>query len=112
VSATEVIAVVLLVVGVVVELCCCLGVLVMPDVYDKLHYTGPASTVGALSIALAIVVREGPDQAGLKALLVAAFVILANPVLAHATGRALYIRQRDHLEPEDDAPGQAEQLST
>jgi len=30
-------------------------------------------------------------------------LIIANPVLTHATGRALYIRRRDQLEPERDA---------
>jgi len=91
--------VVLLVFGVAVELACCLGVLVMEDAYDKLHYLGPAAIVGPLAIAAAVVVRESLSQAGIKALLTAALLIVASPVLSHATARALYIRQRDHVEP-------------
>ena len=49
--------------------------------------------------AAAIVVQEGLNQAGVKAVLIAGLLLVANPVLTHATGRALYIRQRDHLEP-------------
>jgi multisubunit Na+/H+ antiporter MnhG subunit len=52
-----------------------------------------------LAFAAAVVFREGLSQAGVKALLVASLLAIASPVLAHATGRALYIRQRDHLEP-------------
>ena len=37
---------VLLAIGVAVELACCVGVLVMGDAYDKLHYLGPATIVG------------------------------------------------------------------
>jgi monovalent cation/proton antiporter MnhG/PhaG subunit len=95
----------LVAIGVVVELACCAGVVVMRDVYDKLHFTGPATILGPLALAGAIVVQEGLNQAGIKALLVAGLLLVANPVLTHATGRALYIRQRDHLEPaSEDAP--------
>jgi len=88
----------LLIVGVVVELVCCVGIVVMRTAYDKLHYTGPASIVGPLAFALAIVLREALSQAGIKALLVALLLIVASPVLTHATARAIYIRERDHVE--------------
>jgi monovalent cation/proton antiporter MnhG/PhaG subunit len=99
-SPSSIAVAVLLAIGVGVELACCLGVLVMDDAHDKLHYIGPAAIIGPLAIAAAIVVRESFSQAGVKALLTAALLIVANPVLTHATGRALYIRRRDHLEPE------------
>ena len=101
---TTIAAAVLVTVGVAVELACCVGVVVMRDVYDKLHFTGPATILGPLALTAAIVVQEGLSQAGIKALLVAALLVVANPVLTHATGRALYIRQRDHLEAEDTGP--------
>jgi len=104
VDLTTIAAAVLVTVGVAVELACCVGVVVMRDVYDKLHFTGPATILGPLALAAAIVVQEGLSQAGIKALLVAALLLVANPVLTHATGRALYIRQRDHLEAEDTGP--------
>ncbi len=76
-----------------------MGVLVMHGAYDKLHYTGPAAILGPVAFAAAILIQEGVSQAAVKAVLVAVLLIIANPVLTHATGRALYIRQRDHLEP-------------
>lgn len=98
-SAASVAVAILITVGVAVELGCCVGVLVMDDAYDKLHYLGPAAIVGPLAIAAAIVVRESLSQAGIKALLTAGLLTVASPVLSHATARALYIRQRDHVEP-------------
>lgn len=104
-SPSSACVVVLLTLGVGIELACCLGVLVMRDAYDKLHYLGPAAIVGPLAIAVAVVVKESLSQAGIKALLVAALMIVASPVLTHATARALYIRRRDHVEPESARPG-------
>jgi monovalent cation/proton antiporter MnhG/PhaG subunit len=103
---TEAFVVALVSFGVLVELGCCVGVFVMRDAYDKLHYTGPAAIVGPVAFAGAILVQEGVSQAGIKAVLVAVLLIVANPVLTHATGRALYIRQRDHLEPTQPDAGQ------
>jgi len=99
-SISSVAVVVLLCIGVGIELACCIGVLVMRDAHDKLHYIGPAAILGPIAVAAAIVIRESFSQAGVKSIMTAALLIIANPVLTHATGRALYIRRRDHLEPE------------
>jgi monovalent cation/proton antiporter MnhG/PhaG subunit len=100
-SVTSVLVDSLVAFGLLIELGCCVGVFVMRDAYDQLHYTGPAAILGPVAFAGAIVIQEGLSQAGVKAVLVAALLIVANPVLTHATGRALYIRRRDHLEPTD-----------
>jgi monovalent cation/proton antiporter MnhG/PhaG subunit len=93
VSPRGVAVAVLLTAGVGVELACCLGVLMMRDAFDKLHYTAPATTVGALAIALAVVVEESFSQAGIKALLVFLVLLVTNPVLTHATARAGRVRR-------------------
>lgn len=97
-SLVSIAVAVLLGFAVLVELACCLGVLVMGNAYDKLHYLGPAAIVGPLAVAVAIVLRDSLSSAGIKALLTAGLLIVSGPVLTHATARALYIRQRDHLE--------------
>jgi len=102
-SPSSVVCVVFLVFGVAVELACCVGVLVMRDAHDKLHYIGPAAILGPIAIAVAIVLRESLSQAGVKAIITAVLLIVANPVLTHATGRALYIRRRDHLETDRES---------
>lgn len=78
---------VLLWVGVGLAIVSCLGVLVMRDVYDRLHYTGPA-ILGAVFVAAAICVRDGMSLVANKALLTAAFLLVTGPVLTHATARA------------------------
>ena len=83
----------LLVLGVVVTLFSCLGVLVMRDAYDRLHYTTPAAVVAPVAIAAAVVLEEHLSAAGVKAVLVAVVLAVTNPVLGHATARAARIRQ-------------------
>jgi monovalent cation/proton antiporter MnhG/PhaG subunit len=94
----DVLVVGLLVLGVGIELICCLGVLVMRGVYNRLHYTGPAS-IGAVLIAAAVVIREGLlSQIGTKAVLIAGILLVVSPALVHATARAARLRERGELQ--------------
>jgi monovalent cation/proton antiporter MnhG/PhaG subunit len=100
-SATHWIAGALLAAGVAVELACCLGVAVARTMEDRLHYTGPATTLGALLICGAILVNESFSQGGIKAIIVAVVLVLANPVLVHVTARAARVRERGRWEALD-----------
>jgi multicomponent Na+:H+ antiporter subunit G len=80
-------------IGVALNVIACLGVLVMRDTLDRLHYTGP-SVLGAISIAVAVVVKDSFSLTGDKAILIALFLIVASPIATHATARASRIAQR------------------
>ena len=78
------------------------GVLVGQDVYDRLHFIGPAGIFGPAAFALAVVIDEGPlSQAGLKSILIALLLLGLSPVLVHATARAAYVREHGKLTAED-----------
>jgi multicomponent Na+:H+ antiporter subunit G len=94
---------VLLWLGVAVVLLSCAGMLLMRDVLDRLHFTAPATTLGPVLIAVAVVLRESFSATGLKTVLVAALLIGVNPVLTHATARAARIRRLGDWKP---APGE------
>ena len=93
-SAVAVLSWALLGIGVLAVLLSCVGVLIVPDAYDKLHYAGPANTVGTVAIVAAIVLRAGFGQAGVKAIVVALVLLSTNAALTHATARAATIRAR------------------
>jgi multicomponent Na+:H+ antiporter subunit G len=97
----------LLTIGVLAALAGVVGVLVAANVYDRLHFIGPAGIFGPFCLALAVVIDEGPfSQAGLKSMLVAVLLLGLSPVLIHATARAAYVRERGGLElprPEPDS---------
>jgi multisubunit Na+/H+ antiporter MnhG subunit len=86
-------AIILLVAGGMLELLAVLGLCVMRNVYDRLHYVGLAG-FGALLIGVAIVVRESFSLIGDKALLAGVILVLAGPILVQSTARSLLIRER------------------
>ena len=85
-------ATVLLVAGTAIAVVACLGVLLMDDALDRLHYTG-ALTAAALLIGAAVLVQESFSLIGDRAVIVAVLILVTNPVLTHATARAL-VRRR------------------
>ena len=92
-SAHHVIATVLLAAGVLLELFSVLGVVVMRDVYDRLHYVGLAG-YGALLLGVSILVRESWSLIGDKALATGAVLVLIGPLLVHTTVRSFRTRDR------------------
>ena len=79
--------------GVAVQVFACLGVMMMRDALDRLHYVG-ASAAGIACLCAAVVVSAGPSLIALKALLAAGFLLVTGPVLAHATARAIHLHRR------------------
>ena len=79
---------VLLAAGVGAELICCVGVLLMRNAFDRLHYSSAATTVGAVLIGAAVFVRESVSAAGLATIATVAVLFLLNPVVLIATARA------------------------
>ena len=69
------------------------GVLVMRDVYSKLHFVTPAALVAPVLVMLAVLVRAGFSATTAEAALALLFLVIASPFLSHATIRAARIRQ-------------------
>ena len=91
-SWRAVVAVVLLIAGGLLELIAVLGLCVMRNVYDRLHYVGLAG-FGGLLVAVAVFVRESFSLIGDKALLVGVVLVVAGPVLVQSTARSVLIRE-------------------
>jgi multisubunit Na+/H+ antiporter MnhG subunit len=92
VTVRDVVAGALVIAGVAVQVFACLGVVLMRDALDRLHYVG-ASAVGVACVCAAVVVAEGPSLIGLKAILTGAFLLVSGPVLASATARAIHLHR-------------------
>jgi multisubunit Na+/H+ antiporter MnhG subunit len=83
---------VLLGLAVVVTAVSSIGVLVMRDAFQKLHFVTPVSVVAPVLVALAVLVRSGASNRSAVAWLTVLFLLLASPFLSHATMRAARIR--------------------
>lgn len=91
--------------GVGLLLLACLGVLVMRDVFDRLHFSSPAA-LGAAFIAAAVVIKDSFSLVGDNAILIAVFILFSSPILTHATGRAARVEKHGEwgIQPEEDIP--------
>jgi monovalent cation/proton antiporter MnhG/PhaG subunit len=89
----DIVADLLLAFSVTIVLGSSLGLLVMRDVYQKLHFVTPAVLVAPVLVALAVVVEKGYSENTTETWLALFFVVLAGPFLAHATIRAARVRE-------------------
>ena len=90
----QVVADALLAVAVLIVATSALGVLLMPGAVAKLHFVTPAAVVAPLFVAVAIGVQEGLDANTGETFLALFFMVVAGPFLAHATIRAIRVRER------------------
>ena len=87
-KTSDILVDVFLVLGVTCQFICCVGVLVMPTVFDRLHFVGAGATLGPLLIGAAVLVRQTTSAAGIETLVTMALLVLLSPVLLLATVRA------------------------
>ena len=66
------------------------GLLRLPDVYNRMHATSKATTLGTASILLAGFVFYGPGGTGLNALVTIGFLFLTAPTGAHMISQAAH----------------------
>ena len=87
---SETIGYLIITVGVLFDLFGCIGLVRMPDVYNRLQAGTKCVTLGTclILIGAAIVTPSGP--AAIKCVLCAIFVLLTSPVGAHAIARAAH----------------------
>ncbi len=92
-SASHLIATILLFAGCVLEVVAVLGLVVMRNPFDRLHYVGMAG-YGGLLIGISVLVRESFSLIGDKSLATGVVLVAVGPVLAHTTARSLRTRER------------------
>jgi len=68
----------------------CLGLVRLPDVYNRLQAATKCVTMGTCSILFGTFLIVGFTAPGLKALLSIVFLILTSPVAAHAIARGAH----------------------
>lgn len=96
-STADWVTALLLIAVVLVDLLCCWGLLAAQSTFDRLHFVGPATTLGIGLLAVAVLVAGSGTQARVKIVLLVAAMMLAGPMVSHATGRAAFIRRHGRL---------------
>jgi multicomponent Na+:H+ antiporter subunit G len=86
----EILGLIFIFVGLAFDFFGCLGLIRLPDLYNRLHASIKCVTLGTSSILLGLFIFKGFSPTGIKALLCIAFLLLTAPVSAHALARSAH----------------------
>ncbi len=86
----ETIGTIFIFVGIVFDFFGCLGLIRLPDIYNRLQASTKCVTLGTVSILFGLFLFNGFSATGIKAILCIGFLILTAPVSAHALARAAH----------------------
>lgn len=92
-SILEIIACILIVVGIFFTFAGVVGVIRMPDTFCRLHSATNIATMGVMPIALSCSIygfENSNTSLGIKSLVIVVFLLISNPVAAYAMARAAY----------------------
>ncbi|WNY25757.1 monovalent cation/H(+) antiporter subunit G [Methanolapillus millepedarum] len=67
-----------------------IGLIRLPDIYNRLHATTKIATTGAFFVLLGILVADGLTPLGIKSIAIAVFLLMTAPVAGHVIARAAY----------------------
>lgn len=91
---SEIIARTLIVIGLAFDLLGAIGLIRLPDVYNRLQAATKCVTFGTTAILVGVAVHSfhvDLNALGVKALICAIFILLTSPVAAHAIARGAHI---------------------
>ena len=90
VAARELAAYICFGIGLAFDFFGCLGLLRLPDVYNRLQASTKCVTFGTIFILAGALVWSGFDSLGIKAILCLLFVLITSPTAAHAISRGAH----------------------
>ncbi|RJO65226.1 MAG: Na+/H+ antiporter subunit G [Candidatus Omnitrophota bacterium] len=87
----EVVTLFFIILGITFDLFGCIGLLRLPDIYNRLQASTKCVTLGTCSILFGVFMKFGLSAAGVKSILCIIFLLLTTPVAAHALARGAHL---------------------
>jgi multicomponent Na+:H+ antiporter subunit G len=88
---SDIIGYIFVIIGLAFDIFGCIGLIRLPDVYNRLQATTKCVTLGTCGILFGTIIIKGFSSTGIKAFLCIIFLILTSPVAAHALARGAHI---------------------
>ncbi len=86
----EIIGLIFIIIGLGFDFFGCLGLVRLPDVYNRLQAATKCVTLGTCGILFGLFLRYGFTSIGMKCILTILFILITAPVSAHALSRAAH----------------------
>lgn len=90
IDLTSILTILFVVSGIFFLLVGSIGIIRLPGFYSRTHATSKSDTLGMILIIVGLIIFEGLTINSGKLALVLLFIMLANPIGAHALARAAY----------------------
>ena len=88
---SEPVAIILFIIGGLFDLFGCIGLVRLPDIYNRLQAATKCVTLGTSFILFGVFFWSGFSAMGVKALICAIFTLITSPTAAHALARGAHI---------------------
>ncbi|MDR9419172.1 monovalent cation/H(+) antiporter subunit G [Gracilimonas sp.] len=88
IDITSILTIVFVAAGIFFLLIGSVGIIRLPDFYSRTHATSKSDTLGMMLVIIGLIIFEGLTINSGKLFLILLFILLANPVGAHALARA------------------------
>ena len=87
----EILGKLLILIGLAFDVFGCIGLIRLPDVYNRLQAAAKCVTLGTGGILFGAFLIHGFTETGVKALLAMLFIFMVSPTAAQALSRAAYV---------------------
>ncbi|MHC4160327.1 MAG: monovalent cation/H(+) antiporter subunit G, partial [Planctomycetota bacterium] len=81
---------ILIIIGVLFNICGCIGLVRFPDVYNRLQASTKCVTLGTILLLVGVAVVSGSGSISGKAVICAVFILITSPTAAHAIAKGAY----------------------
>ena len=83
-------AIIIFGIGVAFNIFGCIGLIRLPDIYNRLQASTKCVTFGTIFLLIGVLVYFGFTAVGIKAILCLFFILITSPTAAHAIARGAY----------------------
>lgn len=87
---SDIIGYILIIVGVLFNIFGCIGLVRLPDVYNRLQAATKCVTLGTALLLFGVAVISGVSATAAKAIICAVFILITSPTAAHAIAKGAY----------------------
>jgi multicomponent Na+:H+ antiporter subunit G len=87
---SEIIGYVLIIIGIFFDISGCIGLVRLPDVYNRLQASTKCVTLGTILLLLGVALISNVAALNAKAIICAVFILITSPTAAHAIAKGAY----------------------
>lgn len=87
---SEIIGYILIIIGIFFDISGCIGLVRLPDVYNRLQASTKCVTLGTILLLVGVALISDLAALNAKAIICAVFILITSPTAAHAIAKGSY----------------------